>query len=126
MSTDRWISNGLDKREQSLRRCGVVIATNIDEPFDKAELRQFRKPGSVTKRMIKWELYSIDSPQEDIADIVIHPDTSGVGLITTKRKAGRKAIEAGRAAAEAALPRIREKLKNMGAFVENKATNGVK
>src|SRR5262249_7163208 len=23
LSTDHWISNGLDKREQSLRRCGV-------------------------------------------------------------------------------------------------------
>lgn len=89
----------------------VVIAVNIDEPFTEVELKTFRKPGSVTKRMIKWDLWSIDGPQEELADVVIHPDTSGVSLITSSRKQARRAIEAGRQAAESALPLIREKLK---------------
>jgi len=98
----------------------IVIAINIDEPFDQSELKYFRKLGSVTKRMIKWDLSSIDGPQEEIADIVIHPDTSGVTLITANRKEALKAIDAGRVAAEAALPRIREKLKEAGAVVQGK------
>lgn len=88
----------------------IVIAVNIDEPLNEAEIESFRKLGSVTKRMIKWDLYSIDHPQEELADIVIHPDTSGVTLITTSRKEARIAIEAGRKAAEEALPAIRKKL----------------
>jgi NTE family protein len=96
----------------------IVIAVNIDEPFDQVEVDKFRKFGSVTKRMVKWDLYSIDKPQEDLADIVIHPDTSGVTLVTTNRKEARKAIEAGRKAAEAAMPQIREKLKGLNAVAQ--------
>lgn len=89
----------------------IVIAVNIDEPFSEDPLQSFRKPGSVTKRMIKWDLWNIDGPQEELADVVIHPDTSGVSLVTGSKKQARKAIEAGRQAAESALPLIREKLK---------------
>ena len=96
----------------------IVIAVNIDEPFSEVPLHTFRKLGSVTKRMIKWDLWSIDGPQEDLADVVIHPDTTGVTLITASRKEARRAIEAGRQAAEAALPLIREKLKGFGNSVE--------
>jgi NTE family protein len=98
----------------------IVIAINIDEPLNQSELKQFRKLGSVTKRMVKWDLSSIDGPQEEIADIVIHPDTSGVSLVTASREEAVKAIDAGKVAAEAALPRIREKLKEAGAVVQGK------
>ena len=96
----------------------IVIAVNIDEPFSEVPMQTFRKPGSVSKRMIKWDLWSIDEPQEELADVVIHPDTSGVTLITTSRKQARKGIEAGRQAAEAALPLIREKLKGISNAVQ--------
>lgn len=88
----------------------IVIAVNIDEPMKEAEAKSFHKIGSVTKRMLLWDLHSIDHPQEELADIVIHPDTTGVTLVTTSRKEARKAIEAGRLAAEAALPAIRKRL----------------
>jgi hypothetical protein len=68
--------------------------------------------------MIKWDLSSIDGPQEELADVVIHPDTLGVSLITGSRKDARKMLEAGRQAAEAALPLIREKLKGISNVVE--------
>lgn len=92
----------------------IVIAVNIDEPFNIEELNYFRKPGSVSRRMIKWDLYSIDKPQEELADIVIHPDTAGVTLITTSSKQAKIAMEAGRKAAEEALPLIRQKLNLAG------------
>ena len=68
--------------------------------------------------MIKWDLWTIDGPQEELADVVIHPDTSGITLITGSRKEARKAIEAGRQAAQAALPLIREKLKGVRGTIE--------
>lgn len=101
----------------------IVIAVNIDEPFLDAPVDSFRKPGSVTKRMIKWDLWSIDGPQEALADVVIHPDTSGVTLLTTSKKEARKALEAGRLAAEAALPQIREKLKRISGKIKEPSTS---
>lgn len=101
----------------------IVIAVNIDEPFFDAPVDSFRKPGSVTKRMIKWDLWSIDGPQEELADVVIHPDTSGVTLLTTSKKEARKALEAGRQAAEAALPQIREKLKRISGTIKEPSTS---
>lgn len=88
----------------------IVIAVNIDEPFTKWPLKDFRRPGSVADRLITWALYDLDDPQEQLADIVIHPDTSGVGLISTSRKDAKRAMLAGEKAATDALPLIREKL----------------
>lgn len=88
-----------------------VIAVNIDEPFDTLPLKDFRRPGSVADRMITWSLYDIDKPQEDMADIVIHPNTLGIGLISTSRSDARQGLIAGEKAAREALPAIREKLK---------------
>jgi NTE family protein len=88
----------------------IVIAVNIDEPFHEDQLESFRKPGSVTRRMLKWDLYTIDEAQENIADINIHPDTEGVTLITTSKSAARKAFEMGQKAAREALPEIRKKI----------------
>jgi NTE family protein len=102
----------------------IVIAVNIDEPFSQVPQRTFLKPGSVTKRMVNWDLWDIDGPQEELADVVIHPDTSGITLITVSRREARKAIEAGRRAAEAALPLIREKLKVVSVEVQPAGSAG--
>jgi NTE family protein len=91
----------------------IVIAVNIDQPFAVVERDKFRKAGSVSKRLVNWDLYCIDKPQEDLADVVIHPDTSDISLVTANKKDARRAIEAGRVAAQAALPLIREKLRGM-------------
>ncbi|HEY9679101.1 MAG TPA: patatin-like phospholipase family protein [Drouetiella sp.] len=91
----------------------IVIAVNIDEPFYEDKLETFRKPGSVTRRMLKWDLYTIDGPQEDIADVVIHPNTEDVSLITTSKSLARRAFEEGQKAAREALPEIRKRLGNV-------------
>jgi NTE family protein len=92
----------------------IVIAVNIDEPFRAEALEVFRKPGSVTKRMIKWDLYDIDAPQEGLADVVIHPNTEGVTLVTRSTRKAKETLEQGRKAAEAALPQIRKVLQEAG------------
>lgn len=87
-----------------------VIAVNIDQPLKELPLEHFRHPGSVAQRMLTWGLHDIDEPQQLLADVVIHPDTDGISLISTKRSDARKAILAGEKAARDALPLIREKL----------------
>lgn len=92
----------------------IVIAVNIDQPFEEAKDEEFRKLGSVTQRMLNWDLYTMDKMQCDMADITIHPNTQGISLISTRKSDARKGVEAGEKAAKEALPLIREKLKNYG------------
>lgn len=91
-----------------------VIAVNIDQPFKVESTDRFRKIGSVTERMLNWDLWDMDKPQEQLADITIHPDTGNVSLISTKKSDARKCVEAGKKAAEEALPLLREKLRKYG------------
>lgn len=99
----------------------IVIAVNIDEPFFEDKIETFRRPGSVTRRMLKWDLYTIDQAQEDIADVVIHPNTEGVSLITTSKALAKKAFEEGQKAAREALPEIKKKLEAAATIVEKES-----
>lgn len=87
-----------------------VIAVNIDEGFKPADEETFRHPTSVAKRMILWGLYDMDRSQEKMADFVIHPDTDGVSLISTRRRDARRSVESGEAAARASIAELKAKL----------------
>lgn len=87
-----------------------VIAVNIDEGFKPADEDTFRHPTSVAKRMILWGLYDMDRSQEKMADFVIHPDTNGVSLISTKRRDARRSVESGEAAARACVAELKAKI----------------
>jgi len=91
-----------------------VIAVNVDQPFNVEKPQAFHKVGSVTQRMITWDLFEMDQPQSDLADITIHPDTTNISLISTKKSDARKGIEAGEKAAKEMMPLLREKLKKFG------------
>jgi NTE family protein len=103
----------------------IVIAVNIDQPFSACGPNALKKIGSIPIRLLNWTLYSNDASQEQLADVVIHPDTGGVTLITTSKKEARIAIEAGRKAGEAALPAIRERLKGVGTLAGSQTFKGV-
>jgi len=92
----------------------IVIAVQIDEQFHKEPTKDFRKIGSVTKRMINLQLTALDSFHEQGADIIIHPDVDGIKLISTKVSDAKKAIASGEAAAKEALPAIKLKLEQAG------------
>jgi hypothetical protein len=51
---------------------------------------------------------------------VIHPDTTGITLISRKKSDARRGIEAGEKAARAAMPEIKRKLEEMGYTVVSK------
>ena len=94
-----------------------VIAVNVDQPFVEGNDRQFRKLGSVTTRLINWDLWDLDKPQEQIADLTIHPDTAGIEVISTSKSAAKRGYRAGVKAAEEAIPEIRRRLSAAGAQV---------
>lgn len=85
----------------------IVIAVNVDERFKPLPLAHFRKPGSISKRMMQFELWYNDKPASGKADILIHPDVDGISLISTKKKDAKHGLQAGEEAAKAALPAIK-------------------
>jgi NTE family protein len=115
---DGGVSCNLPVKQCREMGADIVIAVNIDEPFGPIPLKSFRQPGSVSDRMVNWSLWNVDQPQEQLADFVIHPDTSKVGLVLVKRKTQVSVMEAGRKAAEEAMPAIRELLKGTNAIAE--------
>jgi predicted acylesterase/phospholipase RssA len=88
----------------------IVIAVDVDERVENQPLEAFRKVGSVSRRMILLELAEMDSHQISGADVVIHPNVDGIGLISTNIEEAKRAIKAGEDAARAAIPAIRAKL----------------
>jgi NTE family protein len=92
----------------------VVIAVQIDEPFHKQQPDDFRKVGSIAKRMFDLQLSALDAVYARSSDILIHPDLEGVGLMSTKICDAKRAVAAGEIAAEQALPAIKQKLQALG------------
>jgi len=92
----------------------IIIAVDVDERFDKVPLKTFTKIGSVSERVVTLQLANIDKQQCKDADILIHPNVDGIGLISTSKKEARQALEAGQKAAQEALPAIKAKLAEFG------------
>jgi len=97
-----------------------VIAVDIDERVEPVELKEFRKAGSVSRRMLKLELNGLDKPMCKGADITIHPNTDGISLVSRSKADGVKGIKAGEEAARKALPEIKAKLESLGVLSLNK------
>lgn len=91
-----------------------IIAVNIDEPLRDVPLKTFRKMGSMSKQALRLQLFAQDDASGKTADVVIHPDTGGIGLISRSANDAKVGLEAGQQAAKAAMPEIRAKLKALG------------
>lgn len=88
----------------------IVIGIDVDEQFTTVNEKEFRRIGSVGKRVINMVLSKVDEDQRVAADILIQPLVNNISLLSTKTKDARRAIEEGENAAKAALPAIRERL----------------
>ncbi len=89
----------------------IVIAVDVDESFEvPLPADHFRKIGSVAPRVISLLLAKTDEDQLRAADVIIHPDVTGISLLDHKIEVGLRAVSAGEKAAEEALPAIRSKL----------------
>lgn len=87
----------------------LVIAVDVDGKFD-AGRHDFRKILSVGHQVINMILSKIDEDQAKAADVLLMPDVTGIHLLSSKPADGIRAIKAGEAAAEAALPEIRKRI----------------
>ena len=94
----------------------IVIAVDIDEKFTNLSEKEFRRFGSVGKRVLNMVLAKVDEDQVAAADIVIHPVVNGISLLSTKSKDARFAIAQGEEAATAAIPEIRARLDKVAKF----------
>lgn len=92
----------------------IVIAVNIDERYPPVTLDYYRKMGSVSKRMVTLQLHNMDQRLAEKADVIIHPDTDGIGLLSTDAHDAKRGIENGEKAAQEAMPKIKEVLKAKG------------
>ncbi len=91
-----------------------VIAVNIDEMLPDVPLKTFRKAGSMSTQALRIQLYVSDQALGKEAEIHVHPDTTGITLISRKKSDGERGIEAGVKAAKEAMPEIKKKLAALG------------
>jgi len=92
----------------------VVIAVNADEKMQEVPIKTFRKMGSVSRRMVTLQLDTLDRPHVNKACVIIHPDVTGIGLLSTSKRDAVRAIKAGEDAARQALPEIKRCLNDAG------------
>jgi NTE family protein len=92
----------------------IVIAVNIDEHLKDRPIKDFRALGSMARQALRIQLATFDAPSAAKADILIHPDTTGINLVSFKKSDGKRGIDAGIAAARAAMPEIKRKLAMAG------------
>lgn len=111
---DGGVCANLPVEQTRERGADIVIAVDVDERLLDETLSTFRKMGSVSKRMVTYELAHDDESQLKLADIVIHPNVDGIGLISTNKKDMLHAYEAGIKAAREAIPAIKAKLQQVG------------
>jgi NTE family protein len=87
-----------------------VIAVDVDEHLGHLQSKAFRKIGSVSYRCVNMHLSKLDEPAVREADMVIHPDVDGIGLLSRNMKDIDKCLNAGEEAAKHAIPIIQQQL----------------
>lgn len=110
---DGGVTDNLPVEQCRQMGADIIIAVNIDERLHNLPLKDFRKMGSVSRRMLPLQLWRLDSPQAAQADIVIHPNVDGISLISRSKEDGKKSIAAGIDAATEALPAIKSRLSQL-------------
>jgi len=101
----------------------VVIAVNVDEKLEDVTAKDMQKLTLLANRVTSIMLSIRDEQFARVADLVIHPEVSGISIISTDEADYPIAVEAGRAAANEALPQLR---KLFGARTALKPTEPVK
>lgn len=91
-----------------------VIAVDIDEKLKDVPLEKFRGLGSMARQALRIQLSTFDLPNQRNSDVFINPDTTGINLVSFKKKDGQRGIDAGIAAAREAMPEIKRKLAALG------------
>lgn len=107
---DGGVVANLPAKQARAMGADVVISVNVDETFPRANDSEFRRIGSVSRRVLNMILAKIDDEQVAASDVVIQPEVNGIHLLSTKKSDAMRAIAAGEKAATDALPKIRQLL----------------
>jgi NTE family protein len=105
---DGGVLDNLPVHETKLLGADLVIAVDIDEKIVPIAEPIFKKFGSVSHRVLTMHYSVIDQNEQAQADFIIHPEVTGVGLISTDAADAKYCIESGERAARSAVPAIRE------------------
>jgi NTE family protein len=114
MFVDGGVTANLPVQQAKQLGADIVIAVDVDERFQPVPKKTFKAIGSVAHRVMTLHLAKVDEDQVKSADVVIHPEVNGIGLISMKSDDIKSAIAAGETAARAAMPEIRRKLQING------------
>ncbi len=93
----------------------LVIAVPVNERLENVPGDTFRHVGSVARRFEQIMLARTDAPQLARANVVIHPLTDGIDVISTKPKDAIRAIKAGEDAANQMMPELKRKIAELAA-----------
>jgi NTE family protein len=96
----------------------IIIAVNVDDPLEPMDTNVFRHLWNVERRVTNFFLFKVDESQVKAADVVIHPNTAGIELLSHKTEDIDKAIAEGEKATRAALPEIRQILASQTASIK--------
>ncbi|MBX9691373.1 MAG: patatin-like phospholipase family protein [Cyanobacteria bacterium] len=107
---DGGVTDNLPCRKARNLGADFLIGVNVDERLDPVDDKAFLGIGSVSNRCITANLQKLDREEEQVADIIIHPEVSGINLLSGRRVDMEKAIRAGEQAAVEAIPRILDAL----------------
>ncbi len=85
----------------------IIVAVNVDESLDPVTAREMEKLTLLANRVTSIILSVRDEQFARVANIVIHPDVSGISIISVDVEDYPIAIKAGRQAATEALPKLK-------------------
>ncbi|MBZ0189755.1 MAG: patatin-like phospholipase family protein [Candidatus Obscuribacterales bacterium] len=111
---DGGITENVPVEQAKRMGADVIIAVNIDEKLEKLPIDHFRQMGSVSKRLITLQLRNLDKPAADQACVLIHPDLTGIGLLSTDGDDAARALAAGEKEATDMMPEIKRLLRKCG------------
>ncbi|MBY0552679.1 MAG: patatin-like phospholipase family protein [Candidatus Obscuribacterales bacterium] len=108
---------------ERVRKMGadVVIAVDVDDDLTNLTRKDFRKIGASIARALNMHLSAIDAPQKALADVVIHPDVTGIRLLSLDMKDVHRAIQSGTETTLKAIPLIKRIIKEKSIAAEGAA-----
>lgn len=108
LMVDGGVVNNLPVDECRSLGADIVIAVNVDEDLGNIAPSHFRRIGSVGYRCLNMHLSAIDRQQLQNADLEIHPDVSGIALLSREVKDMDLALVEGEKATTKVIPLIHQ------------------
>ncbi len=111
---DGGVTNNLPVTEAKAMGADIVIAVDLDDPGDTVKESDLARIGTVSSRVVLLHLANVDKEQAKLANVLIRPELSGIGLMSESSKDAHTAELAGERAALEALPAIKKVLSEAG------------